>query len=123
MRDISNLNGKFFIYITRLHRGIIENLDFTKRGLFISSSIDPYSEEFFDNTNTIKKQLETFGIPSYRIHASGHATPHDIINFVEEVKPNYLIPIHTEHPEFFKKIFQGSEIQVILPEKNQLIKF
>ncbi|MFW9829202.1 MAG: MBL fold metallo-hydrolase [Candidatus Thorarchaeota archaeon] len=123
LRDISNLNGKFFIYVNRLHAGIMRNLDFKKRGLFISSSIDPYSEEFFDNTNTIKKKLETFGIPSYRIHASGHATPHDIINFIEEVKPKYMIPIHTEHPEFFKKIFQGSEIQVILPVKNQPIKF
>ncbi|MFX0036295.1 MAG: MBL fold metallo-hydrolase [Candidatus Hermodarchaeota archaeon] len=117
-RDLRNLKDKFFIYITRLHSGLINNLDFTKRGLFISSSIDPYSEEFFDNTNTIRKRLEPYGIPSYRIHASGHATPHDIINFIEEVKPKYLIPIHTEHPEFFQKLFKGSDIQVILLDKN-----
>ncbi len=102
-RDVRSLEGKFLVYITRLDDGLMRSLDFTKRGLFISSSIDPYSEEFFDNTNTIRKQLEPYGIPSYRVHASGHATPHDIINFIEEVKPKYLIPIHTEHPEFFRK--------------------
>jgi len=122
-RELKSLEGKFLVYITRLHEGLKRNLDFAKRGLFISSSIDPYSEEFFDNTNTIRKQLEPYGIPSYRVHASGHATPHDIINFIEEVKPKYLIPIHTERPEFFRKLFQGSDIQVILPNKNQSIEF
>ncbi|MFX1470677.1 MAG: MBL fold metallo-hydrolase [Promethearchaeota archaeon] len=117
-RDLRDLKDKFFIYITRLDERLMRNLDFTKRGLFISSSIDPYSEEFFDNTNTIRHRLVPFGIPSYRIHASGHATPHDIINFIEEVKPKYLIPIHTEHPEFFQKLFQDSDIQVILSDKN-----
>ncbi len=117
------MKGKFLVYITSLHEGLMRNLDFARRGLFISSSIDPYSEEFFDNTNTIRKRLEPYGIPSYRVHASGHATPHDIINFIDEIKPKYLIPIHTEHPEFFRKLFQSSDIQVILPNKNQSIEF
>ncbi len=120
---MKNLDSKLFVYITRLHDGLTRNLDFTKRGLFISSSIDPYSEEFYDNTNTIRKRLEPYGIPSYRVHASGHATPHDIINFIDEIKPKYLIPIHTEHPEFFRKLIQSSDIQVVLPYKNQSIKF
>ena len=68
----------------------MRNLDFTRRGLFICSTIDPYTEEFIDNKTTIKGKLEPYGIPSYRIHASGHATPRDIINFVEEVDPEYL---------------------------------
>ncbi|MFX1391443.1 MAG: MBL fold metallo-hydrolase [Promethearchaeota archaeon] len=123
LHEIKRIEGKFLLYITKMHQGLIRNLDFNRRGLFISSSIDPYSEEFFDNTQTIRKRLEAYGVPSYRIHASGHATPQDIINFVDEVKPKLLIPIHTEHPEFFKKMFHGSEIQVILPEKNQPINF
>ena len=121
--DLRSLEGKFLVYITHLHNNLIHNLDFTRRGLFISSSIDPYSEEFYDNTNKIRRQLEPYGIPSYRVHASGHATPHDIINFIEEVKPKILIPIHTEHPEFFRKLFQDSKIQVILPIKNQPVEF
>ena len=122
-RDLKSLEGKFLLYITHLHEGLMRNLDFTKRGLFISSSIDPYSEEFYDNTNSIRKQLEPYGIPSYRVQASGHATPQDIINFIEEVNPEFLVPIHTEHPEFFSKLFQKSDIQVILPNKNQPIEF
>ncbi|MFX0038791.1 MAG: MBL fold metallo-hydrolase [Candidatus Heimdallarchaeota archaeon] len=122
IRDIKHLKIKFLMYITHLRKTLMNNLDFSKRGLFISSSIDPYAEEFFDNTNSIRNQLEPYGIPSYRVHASGHSTPHDIINFIEEINPKILIPIHTEHPKFFQKLFQGSEIKVILPNKNQLIE-
>ena len=121
-RDIKDLKEKFFIYITHLPNNLMNNLDFSKRGLFISSSIDPYAEEFFDNTHKIRRQLEPYGIPSYRIQASGHSTPHDIINFIEEITPKVLIPIHTDYPKFFQKLFQRSDIQVILPNKNEPIK-
>ena len=122
-RDLRSLGGKFVVYITHLPNILMNNLDFSRRGLFISSSIDPYSEEFYDNTHTIRGELEPYGIPAYRVQASGHATPHDIINLIEEIKPKFLIPIHTEHPKFFGKLFQKSEIQVILPNKNQPIEF
>ncbi|MFX0005479.1 MAG: MBL fold metallo-hydrolase [Promethearchaeota archaeon] len=122
-RDIKTLKENFLIYITHLSKILMKNLDFSKRGLFISSSIDPYAEEFFDNARTIRRQLEPYGIPSYRVHASGHSTPHDIINFIEEIRPEFLIPIHTEHPRFFQKLFQNSDIQVILPIKNKPLKF
>jgi len=122
-RDLKSLEGKFLVYVTRLHNGLIRNLDFSKRGLFISSSVDPYSEEFYDNTNNIRNRLKPYGIPSYRVHASGHATPHDIINFIEEIKPKFLIPIHTENPDFFEKLFQSSDIKVLLPNKNDSIEF
>jgi ribonuclease J len=121
--DLRSLGDKYIVYITHLNDLMMRNLDFKRRGLFISSSLDPYSEEFLDNTKTIRGQLEPYGIPAYRVQASGHATPHDIINLIEEIKPKFLIPIHTEHPQFFRKLFQNSEIQVILPNKNQPIKF
>jgi len=101
----------------------MNNLNHNLKGLFISSSVDPYVEEFYDNTKTISKQLQNLGIPAYRIHASGHATPHDLINFIHEVNPRYLIPIHTEHAKFFEKFFHSSEIEVITAEHNEPIKF
>ncbi|MFW9874153.1 MAG: MBL fold metallo-hydrolase [Candidatus Thorarchaeota archaeon] len=120
-RDLKRLGDKFMVYITHLPEILMNNLDFSKRGLFISSSIDPYAEEFYDNTHSIRRQLEAYGIPAYRVHASGHATPQDIINFIEQVRPKYLIPIHTEHPEFFRKLFQGSGIEVILKNRHSQI--
>jgi len=61
-------------------------------------------------------ELKRYGIPCYRVHASGHAIPHDLIIFIKEVKPRYLIPIHTKHPEFFEKIFENKDIKVLKTE-------
>jgi ribonuclease J len=121
--DLNSLEGKFFVYLTDLRDDLMEYLNLNLRGLFISSSIDPFAEEFFDNTKTIQKELEKYGIPSYRIHASGHVMPHDLINFVEKVKPRYLIPIHTENARFFEKLFKNSAIQVLISEIGESIRF
>ncbi|MHA1491750.1 MAG: MBL fold metallo-hydrolase [Promethearchaeota archaeon] len=121
--ELRQLKGKFFLYITYLSNFLIDKLNPNLKGIFISSSIDPYAEEFYDNTKRIINILKDLGIPSYRIHASGHAMPHDLIKFVKEIAPQNLIPIHTEHPNFFKKLFNGSDINVIVPEYNNPIIF
>ena len=66
----------------------------------------------------ISTDLLDIGVPSYRIHASGHAKPHDIIRFVTEINPQKLIPIHTEHPDFFGKLFREKRPEVILPYRG-----
>jgi ribonuclease J len=46
----------------------------------------------------------------YLCHASGHASGPDLINFIEMIDPKILLPIHTENPEKFKKMFKGNTI-------------
>jgi hypothetical protein len=121
--QIKDLDKHYFIYITHLPDFLLKNLNHDLNGLFISSNIDPYVEEFYDSTNKISRILLEKGIPTYRIHASGHATSHDIINFINDIKPQYLIPIHTEYTKVFEKFFQNSEIEVKIPELNEKIQF
>ncbi|MBN1215973.1 MAG: MBL fold metallo-hydrolase [Candidatus Lokiarchaeota archaeon] len=121
--DLYDIDGNFFFYLTNINRKLIKNLNFKKTGLFISSSIDPYSEEFYDNTNTIYAKLQEFGIPCYRIHASGHVLIHDLINFVKSINPMHLIPVHTEYSEFIKLLFSKYDIDTIIGEKNKIISF
>ncbi|MCK4384447.1 MAG: hypothetical protein KAW66_14195, partial [Candidatus Lokiarchaeota archaeon] len=96
----------------------IEKINPNLRGAFISSSIDPYTEEYIDNNRTLTRYFRKRGIPSYKVHASGHAMPHHLINFINSVNPKYLIPVHTEHTHFFKTLFNDSDIEVLVLEKN-----
>ena len=121
LSQIKDLDEHYFIFITFLSNRLLDNLNLDLKGLFISSNIDPYVEEFYDSTNKMSRTLLEYGIPAFRIHASGHATPHDIINFINAVKPQYLIPIHTEHTTVFEKFFQNSEIEVKIAEFNESI--
>ncbi|TXT62474.1 MAG: hypothetical protein BAJALOKI3v1_570012 [Promethearchaeota archaeon] len=119
LKEFSN----FFLFITHIYRDLLKSLPRGLMGAFISSDIDPYSEEHLDNTKTIRHDLEKEGIPSYRIHASGHAKPHDIVSFIEQINPLNLIPIHTEHPEFFKILFRNYDMTIHLPERYESIIF
>ena len=46
------------------------------------------------------------------IHTSGHATPKGLQEFVEKIKPNAIIPIHTECKAMYKELFNGEIIQL-----------
>jgi len=38
-------------------------------------------------------------------HASGHLSQNDIVKVIEEINPDKIIPIHTQHPEWFRATF------------------
>ena len=46
------------------------------------------------------------------IHTSGHATTKGLQEFVEKIKPNAIIPIHTECKGKYKELFQAQVIDV-----------
>jgi ribonuclease J len=114
--DLRKIKSKFFIYYTALQEPFSQTLPLHLTGAFISSDIDPYAEDKFDDNRYLTSSLRKLGLPGYRIQASGHAKPHDIYNFVKEINPKYLYPIHTKYPQLFKSLFKNTSIKVILPK-------
>ena len=128
LEDITNMKGKFCIYITSIDdfERVKNYLPKELNGAFISSSVDPYAEAYRQYTKEITIELRKIGIPTYKIHASGHAKPHDIIKLVQEINPERIMPIHTNYAEFFMKLFKNYDIKVILPnlkEPIELVEF
>jgi ribonuclease J len=89
-------------------------------GLYIYSSSEAHSEEQefdfvrlgewlkFFNLNPRGFRLE--GDPPKPVfekgfHASGHLSQKDLINLLADVDPDRIIPIHTQHPEWFNAKF------------------
>lgn len=58
------------------------------------------------------------------LHTSGHATADDIRNMILTVKPQkYIIPIHTEEPEGFKKLDIGECVaELLIPEDGIVVE-
>jgi ribonuclease J len=48
--------------------------------------------------------VDFFGLKKYHFHCSGHAGGKEIQEMVQTINPKELMPIHTQHPELFKKI-------------------
>ena len=93
-------------------------------GAYIYSSSEAYTEEQIIDMNRLLNwinyfRLKPFGIKynngiefDRKYHSSGHASYHEIVNMIEEIKPKILIPVHTENPLLFQKVF-GKSMQVV----------
>jgi len=63
----------------------------------------------------------TFGVEHPSLHSSGHAPGADLVAVIKEIAPEVLIPIHTEHPEYFTEALRGEPIEIRVPEYGQRI--
>ncbi len=83
-------------------------------GHFIHSMSEPFSEEDME-VDVMYNWLKHFNLEFHQIHASGHCPSCDLEEIINTVKPKILFPIHTESPEYFKKIAGKSKI--VIPTK------
>jgi ribonuclease J len=79
-------------------------------------------------------QLRAFGLPAERngnweipeeekgLHASGHASGSDLLRVAREIRPEILIPVHCEKPEFYVDNLADSGIDIILPTEYETIE-
>ncbi|OFX51316.1 MAG: hypothetical protein A2046_03990 [Bacteroidetes bacterium GWA2_30_7] len=74
-----------------------------KNAVWIKSICEPFCDDMELDEERKKNWLEHFKIQYEFAHASGHASGGEIKGMIKEINPGELIPIHTEHPELFKK--------------------
>jgi len=79
---------------------------------FIHSMSEPFSEEDI-SSDVMNNWLQHFGIRFHQIHASGHCPSKDLVQIISKVQPKKLIPIHTEHPDLFKKLFKDIDVKIV----------
>ncbi|MBM3142249.1 MAG: exonuclease [Chloroflexi bacterium] len=105
--------------------------------LYVFSSSEPHDEEQEIDFRRLHKWLEHFkmrgvGLPVEKkkngekseweipegergLHASGHACGPDLLEVARGIKPEVLIPVHSECPDFYIDHLSGSGIDVLLP--------
>jgi len=116
-----------FDYVHKNQEKVLFNLDlvgFTELidvkpalgGHFIHSMSEPFSEEDVDK-DVMNRWLTHFGLRYHQIHASGHCPSKDLAEIINQIQPKLLMPIHTEHPELFKKLFKHLNVKIV--EKGQ----
>jgi ribonuclease J len=90
-----------------------------KDGSYIYSRTEPFDEEGELSKDRLNNWINTVGIKIVedpKLHVSGHATVDEIRQVVEIVNPKYIVPVHTQYPEVFKKIFKD---KVLLPGEEK----
>lgn len=82
------------------------------------------SEHFYEGEDNEEQRavwenwMRHFGIRFEKAHCSGHASRKDLKEFIRKVKPDILVPIHTEHSEVFRDFHKD----VRMPEKGKEMK-
>ena len=106
-----------------------------QNGTYIYSSSEAFEEESEFDFIRLNNWLKHFGfqvygfeivekkgkfVPEFRkgFHASGHASKSDLIWAIETIDPDYIIPVHTENPDWFKENFDNVKL---LSEGEELI--
>jgi len=96
--------------------------------IYIYSTCEAFNEEMAISFDRLRKWLERFNLTlvgdpnkgEKGFHASGHIIGPQLLELVRTINPKYLIPVHTEKPEFFKENLAG-EMEVILPSYGKPI--
>jgi len=85
---------------------------------FIYSMSEPFTEEDLEE-EVLHNWLQHFGLRYHQLHASGHMSPKELREAVNMVKPDKLIPVHSEEPELFRKHYRS----VRLPKLGEATTF
>jgi len=123
LNDISKNPGDYIVCYSYWDMPNLLDLDIKDRGAYIYSTSEAYSEEQMIDTkrlfNWLKQlNLEPFGVEldekgepvfTRNYHVSGHSSFRDLVQEIEYVRPDIVLPVHSEHIETYKQIF-GSKV-------------
>jgi ribonuclease J len=123
--DVLRDPGEYILAMSLFDLNDLVDLKGIENGVYLFSNSKAYDDEQKADLERLRNWvrwlgLELFGDPedsrAPSLHASGHASGPELLNFVKQVHPSQLIPIHTETPEWWIDGLQGSGIRLIFPE-------
>ena len=107
---------------------IQELIDFQpdENSYFLRAITEPHTEESEISEERFSHWIKHFKMQGLtpdgkfeRAHISGHISGKELEEFISQIKPDMVIPIHTEDPEEFKKLHKNVKIV----EKNEIFSF
>jgi len=130
--DVGSAQDKFILCFSFFDLNELPSIRPKAGSLYVYSSSEPHDEEqeidFRRLHNWLRYfELKGFGLPvesdgewqvpddEKGLHASGHACGPDLLKIAHQIKPEVLIPVHSESPGFYIDQVSSRDITVILP--------
>jgi ribonuclease J len=137
--DVSSAQEQFILCFSFFDLNELPSIRPQAGGLYVYSSSEPHDEEQEIDFRRLHEwirhfEFNGFGLPVERndgwhipeaekgLHASGHACGPDLLWLAQEIKPEFLIPVHCEHPDFYLNHLSSTNISVILPSLGKTIE-
>jgi len=111
--DISKKVGKYLCAFAFWDFNELIDIKPEPGSLYLRSLSEPYSEEMELDQDRVNNWLKHFDFEKFQSHCSGHSKGKDLLDIVSKIGAKTVYPIHTEHPDMFKKV---SENRVLIDE-------
>ncbi len=135
-KDVGSNQGDFIMCFSFWDLNELPSIQPRPGSLYVFSSSEPHNEEQQMDFRRLhhwldRFQLRAFGLPVERngaweipeeqkgLHASGHACGPDLLRVASQIRPEMLIPVHCEKPEFYVDNLGDSGIEIILPTEYE----
>jgi ribonuclease J len=108
-KDIANNPSKYMVVLNFYYFNMFIDLK-PNNGTYIHSLSEPFNEEMEISSERMHNWLNHFNMKFVQSHCSGHINGSDLYELIETVKPKIVYPIHTEHPDMFKKLSMTTQL-------------
>ena len=130
--DVKANQDKFILSFSFFDINELPSIRPAPGSLYVYSSSEPHGEEQEMDFRRLHNWLDHFGINKFGIpvevngkweipddekglHASGHACGPDLLDIVREIKPEMLIPVHSEYPVYYDENLSKDGIKIVHP--------
>lgn len=142
--DVRSAQDKFILSFSFLDINELPSIRPGRGSLYVFSSSEPHDEEQEIDFRRLHEWLkhfsiEGFGLPVEKkdangeskweipegekgLHASGHACGPDLLGIANNIKPEIIIPVHSEKPGYYVEKLKGGGIEVRVPEVSSQIE-
>lgn len=101
--EVKKKQDKYVVFMDYFDLKELINIKPEPGSVYIYSTSEPHNEEQAIDFNKMKNWLNHFGLKYFSAHASGHANSEEIKEIVKRINAKKIVPIHTEHPQMFKR--------------------
>jgi ribonuclease J len=131
-RLVAQHPGDYLLAYSLFDLNDLIDLDGARGGAYLFSNSRAYDDEQAADLERLRTWVSWMGMdllgdpddPNRTdLHASGHASGEELLEFVRTVNPQTLVPIHCENPGWWETQLSGSRVEVRPPKIGQAIGF
>ena len=107
--EIRRRPGEYLVCLELHH--FPELIDIKPRGGHYIYSMSEHMEEEALEEELMRNWLSHFSLRLHQLHASGHMGRRELLEAVELINPRRVYPIHTEHPELYRRLLRRRRVE------------